>query len=213
MEVIQHGSITVTRFENPFKKSNSFLLETDDNCWLFDIGDSPQIIPILNNRTLKSLFITHAHFDHIFGIKELLGQHPECIVCGSANCIRWLSDDRRNLSFYYGMPLGFTPLKTRVLTDNEELQLDTNIVLQTIATPGHSEDSMSYMIGDILITGDSFIPNVPPVTKLKGGNKEEFGKSLLKLKSKIHPNSLLLPGHGPVYHGDYFSEQNYITNI
>lgn len=199
MEVIQHDSITVTRFENPFKKSNSFLLETGDNCWLFDIGDSPQIIPILNNRTLTNLFITHAHFDHISGIKELLGQHPECIVCGSENCIRWLSDDRRNLSFYYGMPLEFTPLKTRVLTDNEELQLDTDIVLHTIATPGHSEDSMSYMIGDILITGDSFIPNVPPVTKLKGGNKEEFGKSLLKLKSKIHPNSLLLPGHGPVY--------------
>lgn len=201
MEVIQHGDVTITRFSNSFKESNSFLVEINhsDSLWLFDIGNSPQIIRTLENRTLNGLFITHAHFDHIFGIKNLIEHHPECKILGSKQCIEWLSDDRKNLSFYYEKPLKFIPSNCYFLFDNDRIELDRGISIQAIATPGHTEDSMSYKIRSVLITGDSFIPNVPPVTKLKGGNKELFKVSLYKLKSEIGYETLLLPGHGPMY--------------
>lgn len=210
MEVIQHDDIVVRRFENPFKRSNSFLLETNVGSlvWLFDIGNSPSIIRELSNRSLNGLFITHAHFDHIIGIKELLARHPECIVYGSEKCIRWLGDDRRNLSFYYESPLCLQPFNYYCLTNGDILQLSRDIVLRAIATPGHTEDSMSYLIGSILVSGDSFIPNVPPVTKLKGGNREDYAKSLCLLQTHIHNGTLLLPGHGPVYNGSDFNRNS-----
>ena len=204
MVVIQHGRLLIRHFVNPFKSSNSFLIGTPngDELWLFVIGDYRQISHFIGPGLLKGLFITHSHFDHIAGIQQLLQKHPECIVFGSKKCIEWISDDRKNLSLYFEMPLNFTPPKSCIIDDNSIINLTDEIQLRAISTPGHASDSMTYILENLIITGDAYIPKIPPVTKLRGGNREEYFKSLLKIKDKIQPETLILPGHGPVYFGN-----------
>lgn len=201
MEVIQLDNLIVRRFVNPFKKSNSFLLEIagTKNAWLFDIGDSESLLSTISSYEIKGLFLTHSHFDHIFNIKRLQDEHPECVIFGSQKCIEWLNDDRRNLSFYYENPLNFKPSKYTIVLDGDIIELADRITVRAYHTPGHTEDCMTYNWGNFLITGDSYIPNVPPVTKLKGGNKEQYEQSLNLIKSLINKDTILLPGHGSIY--------------
>lgn len=203
MEVIQHGEIIVTKFENPFKGSNSYLIQTSESNegWLFDIGDSAEIAAVTGNLKISGLFITHAHFDHIKGIREFCNTHSECTIYGSSQCIQWLSDDRRNLSYYYERPLRFVPEKSCVVDKDAVFRLTDSAFIEFMPTPGHTEDSMTYRIGDIFITGDSYIPFVAPVTKLKGGDPHKYDESVALIRDRLTDRSLLLPGHGPLYFG------------
>lgn len=207
MEVIRHGELIITRFENPFKSSNSYLIQTfqSNEGWLFDIGDSPEIAAATGNIKINGLFITHAHFDHLKGIKEFYEKHPECTIYGSSHCIQWLSDDRRNLSYYYEKPLCFFPERICMVDKDDVFRLSDSSFIEFIPTPGHTEDSMTYRIGDVIITGDSYIPFVPPVTKLKGGNRHKYEESVALIKKRLTARTLLLPGHGPLYWGAQLS--------
>lgn len=207
MEVIRHGNLIINCFTNQFKKSNSYTLEIIgvEGVWLFDIGDSEELLTYISKMYVWGVFLTHSHFDHIYNIKLLQKHHPECIIYGSEKCIQWLSNDKRNLSFYYEHPLLFTPVKKIALSEKSIVVLTDNITVQVFETPGHNEDCLTYKMLDCLVTGDSYIPNVPPVTKLKGGDKEIYFLSLSKIKSLINSNTVLLPGHGPIFNNFYFS--------
>lgn len=204
MGVIQHDNITVTHFINPFKTSNSFLVEIAGQCgvWLFDIGDSEALFSAIASCKINGLFLTHCHFDHIKGIKRLISKHPECVIYGSKKCLEWICDDRRNLSFYYERPIHFVPQNCIPISERDYVELFNSISVQIIETPGHNEDCLTYKFKNFLVTGDSYIPNVPPVTKLKGGNKEHYSVNEKRIKELIDDNTYLLPGHGPVYRGN-----------
>jgi hypothetical protein len=60
---------------------------------------------------------------------------------------------------------------------------------------------LTYKIGNYLFTGDSFIPNVPVVTKLKGGNKLVNIDSLIIIHSYINENTVVCSGHGRIFTG------------
>lgn len=51
---------------------------------------------------------------------------------------------------------------------------------------------------ELLFHGDSYIPGVETVTKLRGGNKEDNERSLMKLKALFSPDTLVCPGHGSI---------------
>lgn len=203
MEVIRQDNILVKRFVNPFKTSNSFLVEIigNDCDWIFDIGNSTEMLTHVANRRVKGLFLTHCHFDHIRGIKEFMAQHPDCFIYGSRKCIDWLKDDRRNLSFYYNQPLNFEPKKCIPLYDGDTIALADSVFVQAIETPGHNEDCISYKFENFIVSGDSYIPNVPAVTKLKGGDKQKYEVSRKHILELITDDSFILPGHGPLYRG------------
>lgn len=203
MEVIPYADFTVKQFVNPFKASNTFLIEPSENhdVWLIDIGDTDELLAEISGKTVKGIVLTHAHFDHIKGLKALYEKHAECVLYGSKQCLDWVYDDKRNLSFYYEQPLCIPEITTIPLDNGDIVSISPNLDLKAISTPGHSEDSMSYLFSSFLATGDAYIPNVPPVTKLKGGNKTQYQESLKIIKSYITSQTILLPGHGVTYKG------------
>lgn len=201
MEVIRQDKFTLYRFPNVFKQSNTYVLELHGttDVWLFDIGDSREIYTVIGSKKVRGAFLTHSHLDHIFGVVELQKRFPECVFYGAQKCLDWLSDDRRNLSFYYETPLIFIPGHCCQLLDSSKVILFNDIVVEAISTPGHSEDSMSYLLDHMIFTGDAYIPNVKPVTKLKGGNKTDYDISRGKILSRKAEISYILPGHGLIY--------------
>ncbi len=48
---------------------------------------------------------------------------------------------------------------------------------------------------DLLKALDALIPNIPIVTKLKSGNKQQAKESALKIKMATDENSIICPGH------------------
>lgn len=192
--------LLVKRILGSVLSSNMYVIhnENTSDCCLIDIGDFESIRKYidLNNVSFKSLFITHSHFDHIYGLSKLIEHFPDCTIYISESGKEGLFNDRRNFSFYHERPLNFKGGNIHVVQDGECIELFDGIKMDCFYTPGHDTSCMTFRCGKYLFTGDSYIPNEKPVTKLKGGNKEDYEISLRKILSLIDSDTIVCPGHG-----------------
>lgn len=190
--------MTVSRIECKLYSSNIFVLEDvlSDYCWLVDIGEKGFKGP--NDKRVKGVFITHTHIDHIQGINDLLSQYPDCIIYVNEAGKEGLYNDRINLTFYHEEPLCFVGDDVRIIKEGDKVQLFDGVDMEFIETSGHHPSCVCFNAGNYLFTGDSYIPGVPVVTKLKGGNRAQAAESEKRIKSLIEENTILCPGHGDI---------------
>lgn len=178
--------------------SNTYIIskENEDDVWLVDVGNFEGAIELIsNNKNINGVLITHYHYDHIYGINELIEKFPNCKVYASPHTIEGLYSDKMNLSFYHENPIIFKGNNTVEIKENDKIPLFENIQLEVFETPGHNTGCLTFKVDNYLFTGDSYIPNKDVVTKLKGGNKEANVLSLAKINSMITPQTIICPGH------------------
>lgn len=169
--------------------------EHSSDIWLVDVGDMDEVMKLLpENSTIKGAFITHSHFDHIYGLNDLIKLFPDCVVFVSADGRDGLYSAKKNFSYYHETPFVFEGTKVVVLNNGDVVEIFDKIAVKAIYTPGHDSSCITYQCMDFLFTGDSYIPGAPPVTKLKGGNKEEYVKSIERIL-KILECTQVCPGH------------------
>lgn len=193
--------ISCKRIENSVFGSNTYILEKKNYSWLIDCGDVERILEYLKERKskLEGIFITHSHFDHIYGINSILKNIPNVKVYLSSNGgIEIISNEKKNGSKYAEIPIEVKDANFIELKDGDLIDLDGEKV-QVIETPGHSSDSISFLIDNYIFTGDAYIPNIKVVTKLKGGNVELANTSVEKIKSLFKEKMILCPGHGEMF--------------
>ena len=72
----------VVRFVNSVFESNTYLIKDDcqSQCYLVDCGDPKPILEELQRFDLElaAIFITHSHFDHIYGLNEVVSKYSLC---------------------------------------------------------------------------------------------------------------------------------------
>lgn len=186
--------------------SNIYKISIGTDVWFIDIGNAlPAINALSINETVRGVFITHAHYDHIYGINEFKDCFPECKVFASEYAKEGLYSDKINLSFYHEAPFIYKYSDFILINDGDSIPLSNKYHLNCIHTPGHNAGSISFLIENYFFTGDSYIPNFPVVTKLKSGNKLENDLSLKRIKSLINKNTVICPGHGPITLGESIS--------
>jgi glyoxylase-like metal-dependent hydrolase (beta-lactamase superfamily II) len=86
-----------------------------------------------------------------------------------------------------------------LLKDGMSVELFTDCYIKVLETAGHNKGCLSFIIKEGIFTGDSLIPGIPVVTKLKSGNKEDAIKSILKIQKLLGVNQIIFPGHGPIF--------------
>lgn len=192
--------IYVERFCNALFNSNTFcihLLLGHSGVWLIDVV-CPSIVNRLaqNGFSIHGVLITHAHYDHIIGLRKLVELFPQTKIYASEFCALGLCSSKLNLSYYHGDPIELEPTLSLTQVSAGSLQIFPGIDMDIIETPGHNHGCLSFSLQDFLFTGDSYIPFHKVVTKLPGGDKQQSIKSILKLKHQCNENSIICPGHG-----------------
>ena len=193
----------VIRIEHRQFTSNTFLIKhpASVDVWLVDIGNYKGVQEVLPpNAVIKGVFVTHAHYDHIYGINELMADHSACTIYASEYAANALKSSKLNLSFYHEDPVDYAGGNISLLHEGDRLRLYNDTELLVLETPGHNQGSLSFCMGKYLFTGDSFIPGYDVVTKLKSGNKTAAQESLQRLKEMLLPGYVLCPGHGPFFY-------------
>lgn len=196
--------LTVKQYINNPYTSNTFILEEDNSAdvYLIDAGFTCSIKELIgSDKKIKGVFLTHAHYDHIHGINEVMNAFPDCEIYCSKDTKQGLYNEKLNLSFYHEEPITLKSGKIVTIGKNESITLFKNCYLNIVETPGHNSGSLSFLVSNHFFTGDSYIPNIPVVTKLKGGNKEENIKSLALIFGMCHAGTILYPGHFSICKG------------
>lgn len=193
--------IHVERIVNRIFESNTFVISCDcsNDVWLVDVGDTEKVIDILpDNSVVRGVFLTHTHFDHLYGINILYDRFPELEVYVAESGVEALYSAKKNLSKYHESPLEYKGSKVIPLRDGQTVCLYPDVELLAIAVPGHTPDSMAFLVeSQYLFTGDAYIPMATVVSNLPGGNKQMASESREKL-IKFSRWKTLLPGHGEI---------------
>lgn len=103
--------IQIKEIVNQVFTSKTYILycEGQDGAWLVDIGDVELVVTFLEEKglTLEGVFITHAHFDHIYGLPELARCYPLCKVYVTEYAKQGLASDKLNMSRYRGVSVTY----------------------------------------------------------------------------------------------------------
>ena len=186
----------VRKVVNSVFRSCSYVIVHDGASWLVDCGDVDRILPMIDGR-LRGVLLTHAHFDHIYGLNVLEALFPSLPIYTNQSGLDELLNDKLNFSRYYGDPfvLG-SPEKVTLIDDEEAVELFDGIEAKAIYTPGHSPSCVTWLVGDLLFTGDSFIPGVKTVTNVPHSNKEQAAASE-ELIHELADKRVVYAGHSP----------------
>jgi len=181
-------------------KTNCYLL-TDEQT-----GDSAVIDPASPGRGLnefiagiapekiKYIILTHRHFDHVLGVRELKQTTGAQIAIhrldGDALFDPAVSLSRRTEA--KGQP----PLHADILLEDGMALTLGGHTLEIIHTPGHTAGGVTIRCGDMLFTGDTLFRGDCGRTDLPTGDYGAIMRSLQKLKA-LPGDYKVYPGHGP----------------
>jgi Zn-dependent hydrolases, including glyoxylases len=170
--------------------------EKTQQCVIVDVGDVEPLMEYLNNNQLKvmSLLLTHAHFDHIYGLPDLLKVYPNLPIYTNAFGVEALGNERVNMSRYHEMPINYRGDNVRVVSEGNRIPLFEEMEAICYETPGHNPSCLTFEIGDYLFTGDAFIPGVAVVTNLPKGDKALAEQSLKRIQL-LASDKTVCPGH------------------
>ena len=186
--------MVISQVVNSVFNSCSYVLTQDGATWIVDCGDIEQIIPLVKGPVCGVL-LTHAHFDHIYGLNSLLDRFPDAMIYTNEDGKRGLADDKWNFSRYHEEPFVLArPECVRVVPDGTSVRLFDQVSAQAVYTPGHSPCCVSWLVDNALFTGDSYIPGVRVVTNFPHSDKRLAAQSLQTIAQLLQGRQVC-PGH------------------
>jgi len=141
--------------------------------------------------TVKTVLLTHGHFDHIGGcaVLQKIGAKIGCLA-GEEK----LALGEGNAAAYFGYP-PVQPFKVDFTFRGGEKLLLSGIGVDVIATPGHTSGGAVFMIGEHLFTGDTLFYHSAGRTDLPTGSGAAL-RSSLKTLFALKGDFAVHPGHG-----------------
>ena len=132
-------------------------------------------IHLLNELDLKLVKVidTHIHADHITGASKLKVQ---------TNCTTIMGEQT---------PADAVELKVK---DKEIIKLD-QVEIKALYTPGHTSDSYSFLMNNLLFSGDTLLINGTGRTDFQNGNAKDAYHSIFSKLLKLPEETILYPGH------------------
>jgi glyoxylase-like metal-dependent hydrolase (beta-lactamase superfamily II) len=161
--------------------NNVFVLrctETGDAVLLDAANEHEKLLELCQRLGVRKVLETHGHWDHIQAVPAVRDAGYEVGVTAA--------------------DAAMLPSYDFVLEHDTVIQVG-RLRLHTIATPGHTPGSMSFLLegSPVLFTGDTLFPGGPGNTKFPGADFATIITSIEeRLFSPLKPETIVMPGHG-----------------
>jgi glyoxylase-like metal-dependent hydrolase (beta-lactamase superfamily II) len=157
-------------------------------------GDANGIMNIIEkfNLNIKYIILTHGHGDHIGAVNEIK-QRTSCSVMMSEKDEYLVKGETRNL----------IPILRNIklfdidsyIKENDILKIG-DISIKVIETPGHTPGGLSFVINDIILSGDTLFQGSVGRTDFPGCSFEALLASIKNKLLAFDDNMKVFPGHG-----------------
>ena len=198
--------------------SNCFILydkEIGKECIIIDPGSKSDdvLFSFIDKEDLvpKYIILTHEHFDHCWGVNELVEKFNIPIIC-SALCAECIQFEKRNCSVFYDNKERFVITSKTISVE----LLNCNLIfagkrLRFFITPGHTNASICFIVDHHLFTGDTLIKDMRTVTKLPTGSVSKLQETIEILRNFQGKGYTIYPGHDELFELDGY-DLNLMTN-
>ena len=159
--------------------NNGYLIkcnQTNEGIIIDTPAEPEKIIEEIGDTKIVAILITHGHQDHLLGFDEIVNA-ADCPVYCHRGALELLprSPDQQ-------------------IQDNQKIPFG-NQEITCLFTPGHTNGSTCYLLGNHLFSGDTLFPGGPG----KSRDPEAFKLELQSIESKLFvlpPEVDVYPGHG-----------------
>lgn len=171
--------------------TNTYVVHEDGKGFIVDCPyPSRALDKFIEDNKIKIEFIvlTHTHFDHVSGLRYYKDKF-DVDVYASEDAKEVADDPNYNLGYHLDnleVPIDY------YLKDGEVF---SKYNIRAIKTPGHTIDSMSFVLGNSIFTGDTLFRLSVGRTDFPGGSFEEIKSSIINKLGKLDRSARLYPGH------------------
>lgn len=135
--------------------------------------DDEHIARVAALGRITLVLISHRHPDHTDGIDKLVELTGATVRSAGSGFLRGLGGH---------------------LLDGEVIDA-AGLKIKVMATPGHTADSLSFLLDDAVLTADTVLGRGTTVMDKEDGNLSDYLESLQRLRGL--GRRTVLPGHGP----------------
>ena len=193
------GEIKIGRMVLGVCQTNCYFLYREDSkeCIFVDPADQGGKIykaMTKNGFKIAAVLLTHGHFDHIWGTKELCELSGAKLYALDAEK-ELLKDARKNVSSQAGR--AYTTDADIYLKDGDELTI-ADMTFQVIATPGHTAGGCCYYFKEagFLVSGDTLFQDSVGRTDFPTGSMGTLVRSIKEKLFVLPDETKVYPGHG-----------------
>lgn len=181
-------------------QANCYVLDDGATAVVVDPGgDAAAIGAVLRQRALDlaQVWLTHAHFDHVGGLAELLSAHGDVPVRMHPADAPLLTHAARSAAAW-GVLIDQPPTATVDLHDEEVLTFGGRDV-RCLHTPGHAPGHVAFWIPEdgVVLSGDALFRGSIGRTDLPMGDHATLLASIEERLLTLPDETDVLPGHGP----------------
>ncbi len=181
MNIYQDENIqaTITQINMGPYSNNGYLIkcnQTNEGIIIDTPAEPEKIIEEIGDTKIVAILITHGHQDHLLGFDEIVNAAGCPVYC-----------HRGDLELLPRSP-------DQQIQDNQKIPFG-NQEITCLFTPGHTNGSTCYLLGNHLFSGDTLFPGGPG----KSRDPEAFKLELQSIESKLFvlpPEVDVYPGHG-----------------
>ena len=171
-------------------QANCYLVarEGGSGAVVIDPGDEPDAVQAELGRrgwTAAGVLVTHGHIDHIGGVAA---------VARAAGVDVWMPAGEADLLREHPA----APHAPEHLLEGGERVSLAGIEFAVTLVPGHSPASVAFGTDGHLFVGDVLFAGSVGRTDLAGGDMQTLLESIAALLRAYPPETIVLPGHGPV---------------
>ena len=196
-EGITRSTVEIHQVVNSLYRSCTYVITHDSESWLVDCGDVEPLLHLIGDNALRGVLLTHGHYDHIYGLNTLMTLFPSLVIFTNEAGKGELLNDKWNFSKYLNAPFILQePERVRLVNDGETVELFDNMKAVPVFTPGHSPSCVTWVVGNAVFTGDSYIPGVKTVTNFPLSDKGQAAASEIIIRDLVSLYDVY-PGHAP----------------